>query len=311
MNKETLLRRSAASIRNGLFAILDWLRARSPPLEPKRNPNHSFVVRKPDDWAKRSFSQKIAWRCRNPDPKIDYAVWVDKHQVKKLVGGTFDVADTYLVVHDPADIDTKCLPDTFVMKATHGYNMSLLVENGIVKGGNRTTEGSWRLCESRYLQRVAQGWLNSHGERQRRRRERHYQQVRPGILFEQSLDPVDYELQLFLFDGQCRFAMVIYRGFHHKQVSHRLYDENWQPLEPGSDDAASSYERTREDIAQPPIELLENLRGLCQSIDHVRADFLVCGGRYFFSEFTFTHNAGAGPGMIGRYDPDLGLFWSH
>ena len=50
---------------------------------------------------------------------------------------------------------------------------------------------------------------------------------------------------------------------------------------------------------QPPRELLEKLLKLCRSIDHVRADFLVSGGKYYFSEFTFTHNGPGGPGAAG------------
>jgi hypothetical protein len=294
-------------IRDGLPPASDWARAVSRAL--KRRRRRLFSPRKPDDWEKRPFSEKIAWRCRNPDPTVDYATWADKHLVKSLVGAMFDVPDTYFVVHDPADIDAAQLPATFVMKATHGWDMSLLVEDGIVRGGNRTTEGAGQIANSRCLQQVANAWLNSRDERQRQRQEKHYQDVRPGILFERLLTPVEYEIQLFLFDGRCRFALVLYRGFHHTMTSHRLYTETWKRLAPGSDKAASGYEQSAEDIAQPPSALLENLEHLCQSIDHVRADFLVCGGKYYFCEFSFTHNGLGGPGLIGKYDAELGRCW--
>jgi hypothetical protein len=294
-------------VRGRLPAIPDWVRAVSQAL--KRTHGHLFGSRKPVDWDKLSFSEKIAWRCRNPDPDVDYATWVDKYRVKTLVGALFDVADTYLVVHDPADIDAAHLPPTFVMKATHGWNMSLLVEDGVVRGSNQTADGAGQIADSRYLQQVANSWLSSSNERERRRQEKHYQHVKPGILFEQSLVPIDYEVQLFLFHGHCRFAMGFYRGFHHINGLHRLYAENWKQLGPGSDQAASRYEQSEDEIEQPPSALLNNLQRLCQSIDHVRADFFVCGGKYYFSEFSFTHNGLGGPGLIGKYDADLGRFW--
>jgi len=132
--------------------------------------------------------------------------------------------------------------------------------------------------------------------------------VKQGILFEQFLEPVDHELQLFLFNGRCRLAMVFYRDFFHRGGTHRLYDEHWRELGPATPEAEAGYERAAPDTPRPPGELLDQLEALCRGIDHVRADFYVCGGEYYFSEFTFTHNLG-GPGFIGRYDADLGRYW--
>ena len=137
MRREPALRRT---VRKNLLAMSAWENTFLRPSNLARKLKHLVVSRKPADWDDRTFSEKKAWRCRHPDPWVDYALWVDKHRVKNLVAGMLDVPKTYLVVHDPADIDTRRFPGTFVMKATHGWNMSLLVENGIVQGGNRTTE---------------------------------------------------------------------------------------------------------------------------------------------------------------------------
>lgn len=264
---------------------------------------------KPPFWHMLTFSQKVAWRCNNPDPKIDYRTWVDKSLAKEIVRPYFKVAEPYLVVERPEDIDIARLPGTFIMKATHGWNMSLLVVDGIVQGGNRNLAGAGRIADTAFLQQVARAWLNSEEEERRRSWERYYRYVNPGILFEQFLSPVDHELQLFLFNGQFHFAMVFYRGFYHKDSSHRLLGERWRCLQPGSRGAASRYEWAAPETPRPSADLFSKLEKLCRSIDHVRADFFVCGNQYYFSEFTFTHNAGK-PGFIGKYDAALGRFWT-
>jgi len=265
-------------------------------------------IPKPTDWDSWTFSQKVRWRCQNPDPRIDYRVWADKHLVKDVVRPWFNVARTYFVTNNPDDIDADRLPSTYVMKATHGWDMSLLVTDGIAQGGNRNIVFKGRRADSGILQSVARTWFESPGERLRRAHERHYEFVQYGILFEQFLDPIDYELQLFLFGGRYRLAMVFYRDFFHRGTTHRLYDENWRELGPATPEAEGNYERAAPDTPRPPAELLEKLEELCRGIDHVRADFYACGSEYYFSEFTFTHNLG-GPGFIGRYDAGLGRHW--
>jgi hypothetical protein len=263
---------------------------------------------KPAAWDALTFSQKVTWRCRNPDPGVDYRVWADKYLVKQVVRPYFDAAEPYFVTADPYRIESARLPCTYVMKATHGWSMCMLVVDRISRGGNRRLAGAGRVADSEFLRQVALAWFHSRREQQRRLWERQYQFVRPGILFERFLDPIDYELQLFLFNGRCRFAMVFYRGFHHRGATHRLYDGDWTRLPPGSAEAESCYERRAPETPPPPAELLARLAQLCGSLDQVRADFFVSGEHYYFSEFTFTHSAGE-PGFIGRHDAMLGRFW--
>lgn len=264
---------------------------------------------KPADWKHWTYAEKVAWRCANPDPGVDYQQFVDKAQVKETVSGCFEVPANYQVVPTPELIDTTALPSTFVMKATHGWDMTLLVRDGVLAGTNRSTQHAGQPMNAKVLREIATAWFQSEEQEQRQQRQRHYQQVAKGLLFEQFIEPVDYELQLFLFNGKCALAMVFYRGFRHFPVTHQLYDERWCLLEPGSAAAADSFEREKGTIKPPPNGLLHSLEKLVGAIGHVRADFLVSRGRYFFSEFTFTHNGGRGPGLIGKYDRDLGLHW--
>lgn len=279
-----------------------------PYLEPYPLLRRLMNARKPPNWETLSFSDKIAWQCDNPDPAIDYAAMADKHRVKEIVRDKFLVPATFLYARAPEEIDAQALPATYVMKAAHGWNMSLLVEDRIALGDNHKRDDSGQRADTRYLREVAHSWLSSEAEHDRRRVERQYLFVKPGIMIEELLKPVDYELKLLLFRGRMRFAQVFYQGFEHSDFRYRHFDENWTEIEP-DEDVRPHYELNGGDIAIPSEEMLSNLFALCSGIDHVRADFYHCRGRYYFSEFTFTHNGLGGPGFIGSLDKALGAFW--
>ena len=89
---------------------------------------------------------------------------------------------------------TVAIPNTFVMKATHSWNMSLLVENGIVRGGNRSTKDAGRPSDPTYLRDLAIAWMNSEDHAGLRKAVQPYRNVEFGVIFEDYLCPVDYEI---------------------------------------------------------------------------------------------------------------------
>jgi hypothetical protein len=264
---------------------------------------------KPSDWEGLTFSQKIRWRCRYPDPKVDYAIWADKYRAKQIVAGVFEVPWTYAIIRNPEEITAVAVPKTFVMKATHSWNMSLLVENGIVRGGNRSTKDAGRPSDPTYLRDVAIAWMNSEEHAGLRRAVQPYRNVEFGVIFEDYLCPVDYEIQLFLFAGHCKIALVFFRPFFFENVEHQIYDENWTLREASAAHVTASSS-PRGEVPRPPDWLFKALERLCWPIDHVRVDFMVSGDRYYFSEFTFTHNGRNGPGFIASFDSELGRHWA-
>ena len=250
-----------------------------------------------------TFSEKVQWRCRHPDPKVDYASWVDKYRAKALVAGLIPVPHTYAIVRDPAEIATLALPDTFVMKATHGVGMTLLVENETVRGGNkwRETRGVRAIhLSSRRCYRLDE--LQAAGASKQGGAPLPACRLRGGV--RGDVRPVDYEVQLFLFAGRFRLALVFFRPFVFKNDAHHIYDEDWTLREASAAPAPPCIE-----VPRPPASLFETLERLCRPIDHVRVDFMVSDGRYHFSEFTFTHNGKYGPGLIASFDAQLGGYW--
>lgn len=260
-----------------------------------------------DDWG---FSDKLRWRCTHPDPALDYPVWVNKYYSKLLTSELFKSAETYQYATGLKEIRFTALPDTYVMKAAHAWGMCLLVRNGFASANNKEIFENGEAVDEQYLRNIAASWLASKREQMRRYNELHYSLVSPGILFEQFLDPVDFEYQFFLFRGECKLTMIIYRGFVHTLgVKHRLYDQNWNRLQPGTKEAERSYFDDIDETPAPPAKLMDDLKLLCRDIDHVRADFYFSRGECYFGEFTFTHAAGSA-GLLGKYDAELGRAWA-
>ena len=239
---------------------------------------------------------------------MDYASLADKYQSKQAVNPYFPVAKTYRVIRKARDIDKVGLPDRYVMKATHNWNRSMLVVDGRFCGMNRNRLLAGVHAHNTTLKALARLWLQPAIVRQWK--EVHYSHVRPGVLFEELIDPVDYELQFFLFFGICRMTMVLKRNFFHNQGTiYRLYDQDWHDIGPGSEETRKMYDDSPDGTPHPGHEVFSVLGDLCGHIDHVRVDFFVSGGQLYFSEFTFTHNGG-NPSLLGKFDAVLSRYWT-
>jgi len=102
---------------------------------------------------------------------------------------------------------------------------------------------------------------------------------------------------------------LVTRGFDFlRGETYRNYDADWTRLEPGSEQIASCYDNSPAETPRPSSTVLRSLEELCRDIDHVRADFFVCRGQMFFSEFTFTHNRGL-KSLLGKYEVKLSHYW--
>lgn len=179
------------------------------------------------------FAEKVRWRCTHPDPGVDYGTLADKYRVKAVVRPHFSVAECYKVARSAREIDQAGLPSTFVMKGTHRWNRAMLAVNDRFQGQNRSHNMCGKSVTNTRLRWLARKWLMEFSREWLT--ELHYRFVEPGILFEELIDPVDHELQFFLFYGICHMTMVVKRGFNHQNgIRYRLYDGNWRNLKPGS-----------------------------------------------------------------------------
>ncbi|MEZ5874713.1 MAG: ATP-grasp fold amidoligase family protein [Hyphomicrobiales bacterium] len=181
--------------------------------------------------------------------------------------------------------------------------MSLLVEDGTVRSTNRSLQDAGLRSDPVTFRRIATMWRDKYRQA---RRESYYRHVDFGVIFESYIQPIDYEVQLFLFSGRFKMAIVFFREFYFENFACHIYDEEWSLRKVSASEPGAARPSHAEVLR--PRDLFRSLELLCRHIDHVRADFLVSAGRYYFLEFTFTHNAGSA-GALRDYDAELRRNW--
>ena len=112
--------------------------------------------------------------------------------------------------------------------------MTRLVRRGIIQRGSRDDVDEGKAASSEILREIAARWLKSTQHLLLQAREHQYRDIEPGIMFEEFLQ-FNYEMELFLFNGTCRIAMVHMRKPGDEGPvgdGYRLYDRDWHRLEP-------------------------------------------------------------------------------
>ena len=220
----------------------------------------------------RDISAKLHWlklHYRNPI----YPTLVDKLAVRDVIRervGASYLADLYWAGSDPECIPWNELPQSFVAKATHGWNMNVFQtpEKPISIPEATRTFRSW-LCQRHDLR---------HGEWS-------YSQVQPKIIVEELLRPSDTELQdykFYCFDGEPRFLKVDGgRDGHRRQIHLSLECEpmpfhirHYDPF-----DVPPPKPRTLD-------EMIEIARALARDIPFARVDLYSFDRRVAFGEIT-------------------------
>ncbi|HUN43815.1 MAG TPA: ATP-grasp fold amidoligase family protein [Acetobacteraceae bacterium] len=243
----------------------------------------------------RSFSEKVVHRkLREADPL--YSVLADKwgvrDYVRSRVGEGF-LNEVYCVVDNPDCLPFASLPQRFVLKATHGSRMNLLVEDAQSADGDALK----RACRV-FLKRNFGADANEH----------HYAAIPHRIVAERFLTERDRRVPLtymfFMFHGKCH-AIQVHVDQPDAQVN-RFYDSKWSAL-PFSIEAPMG----------PAIEQPANLAGmiavaekLSDGLDFVRVDlYALDGQRIVFGEMTLTPEAGWGLFLPREWDFRLGALW--
>jgi hypothetical protein len=285
----------ARRIEDACLALLD--RALGYPLE-KRNfrKNHGYEL---DLNNPQSFNQKICWKkIHDRNPLLP--VLADKYKVRDYITSTLGkpVADQVLIpllvaTDDPDSLSFDRLPDSFVIKSSHGSGCNLLVHD------KRTLDRSQVVARCR-------SWLKtSYGVRAH---EWAYQHASKKILVEPMLKnrdgsiPSDYKCSMF--HGKCGIIQVDFDRFEAHTRS--LYDPQWNKI-----DAQWKWPRGG-DVPRPERldEMLRLAEILAGSLDFVRVDFYLVDGRLFVGELTHYPERGRGRFTPREFDFELGRLWS-
>ena len=254
-----LLRQTLCGLFGRKFYYRHWFRRR-----------HGYYpnLRKPV-----GYNEKLLWLALNADLEA-LSPFTDKWSVRRYVAdriGTSFLVPTYTVVRNLTQIPPlESLPNEFIMKATHGSHMTL-----IVKDKSQLPETTYRaLCHR---------WLNTSyyvltGEQV-------YKRCAPGILIEQLLHPsggslLDYKF--LCYQGEPCFIDV--HGDRFGVHRENYYTVDWTPLP-----IRQSLPDFEEPLLRPHElgQMIEVARVLSCEFTFVRVDLYAFDGQVYFGELTF------------------------
>ncbi|WP_382305764.1 ATP-grasp fold amidoligase family protein [Herbiconiux sp. UC225_62] len=265
----------------------------------------------------RTFTEKVRYKMlRDHRPLI--VTFADKAAVRDHVAsriGPGRLPRMLGLVDDPADLRTLDLPESYVVKPTHGSGACIVVSPGAPADASIPPAGSlWGYTHVRpeavaidQLVATARFWsaqLYGQGPN----REWAYGPVPRRVIVEEMLTgagggiPDDYKL--FVFNGRCRFIQV--DGGRFGGRTQDFFDTSWEhlPLSGGPAWAEPSPPRPRR-----LSEMVAIAETLGQDTDFVRVDLYHLPERVVFGELTSYPAGGDSPFHPASFDAEFGREW--
>jgi hypothetical protein len=247
----------------------------------------------PDLKTPKTFSEKIQY-LKVYGHLERFSKYVDKYDVREFVRekvGAELLIPLVGIYERTDDIDFGSLPNSFVMKATHGSGWNIIVQD--------KTRLDWNSAIKKMNKWLKKNYFNKNGESQ-------YKFLKRRILIEKYIsdstgDLKDYKF--FCFYGEPQFVQVDGDRF----TNHRrdIYDLNWNKLS-----VRFFYENLPEPVAQPEklYDMLQICRKLSREFAFVRVDLYFAYGRIYFGELTYSPDNGLKPFDPVRYDQIFGEY---
>jgi len=305
--------REAAAFRR--FQLAEWLTG-------YRHERRLFLEKHPyplDLRHPRTFNEKVCWRKihdRNPL----FPLLMDKYRVRGYVRQLLGdgVADRLLVplychARDPDEIPFEKLPADFVVKATHGSGMGL-----VVRGADASTRA--------VVEAACRGWLGRlYG---RDVHEWAYWRIPPGIVVEELLQGEDggppTEMDFHMFHGRCEMIELSKRQPQRFTPTQGTGGADWEDLRFENDDwrlrrYTAAWEEPKYQYPEhlrlppeaPPPFLADQLRiaeALSRGLDYVRVDMYRTADGPRFGELTIYTESGH-KDIEPAFDRELGDKW--
>ena len=293
-------------------------------------PSERGVVR----WRERSRLVRVVrlWRTRNPrtfrekvrykmlrDRRALVVTFADKAAVRDYVAevvGQQYLPNAYAIVDDPAALYDVSLPDSYVVKPTHGSGAAIVVsERAPLESRLPAKSGSWvyrhvaaEFAPRADVVRIAGEWVAQlYG--QGPNREWVYGRIPRRIIVEEMLAtsdgsiPDDYKF--FVFHGKCEFVQVDSGRFGRRTQDFFLPDWEHLPLSAGPPWANPAP-------AQPVClaEMIALAERLGAGTDFVRVDLYDVDGRIVFGELTSFPAGGDSPFDPESFNEVFGRPWT-
>lgn len=235
---------------------------------------------------------KLYWR----DPlAIKYA---DKYEVRKIIAkkiGKQYLNDLIAVYNSVDEIDLEELPNSFVLKGTHGSGYNIICKD--------KTSMDWK-----YEFKKMKLWMNTNYYWSKR--EWVYKDIKPRIICERYIEQEDNkelrDYRFFCFDGEPKFIAVDLNINNKNETRRNLYDLEWNLL-----DGEISYPREEKIIIEKPSKLEEMIylsKKISKPFPHARVDFYQIQNNVIFGEVTFFHQSGMGIFNPPEFEEKVGSF---
>lgn len=241
------------------------------------------------------FRDKIQWLKLNWfDSKA--ALCADKYEVRRIVRkkiGDQILNELYGVYNSIDEIDLKELPDSFVLKGTHGSGFNLICHDKSKIQWNDAFKKMKRWLHINYYWKYRE-WV--------------YKEIKPRIICEKYLQDdtgssslTDYKF--YCFNGDPIYCQVIKNretggtiDFFDKQWNHMPFRglHNW----PNSSSTIPKPKRYN--------EMIEYARKLSEGFPFVRVDFYYVKDQIYFGELTFFPKSGLGSFYPTEWNKKIG-----
>ncbi len=234
----------------------------------------------------RTLNEKIRWLIYNEKLELKSKL-TDKILVKSYVAnklGKNHSAELYGIYNDIDEIDCSMLPDSFALKANHGWRMNILVKN------KKTF-----IKEYKNIKKITRNWLKINYENFSL--EPQYKDIKRKLFIE-YLRPVDFngeirnDIQVWCFNGTALYV----------EHNSNFYNTKWEKQKFGYKIAPYNEEARPERLD----EIIEMAQKLAQGFDFVRVDFAIDGSDIHVLEMTFTPGSAIIPFADIKYDLELG-----
>lgn len=224
-----------------------------------------------------TFNEKLQW-LKLYDRKPEYCTYVDKYEVRDYIKKT--IGEKYLipligVYESVSDIPWDALPDSFVLKCTHGSGSNIICKD---KSKLNIREAITKL--NKWMKKNWY-WFG---------REWPYKDLKPRIICEEFISdtgttPDDYKIMCF--NGEPRIIQV------HRDRFGKGHTEDFYNLD-GKRLPCRKIAVSAENELDPNNfkEMVRLARVLAKGHPYIRCDFYRVGGKVYFGELTFYDASG-------------------
>ncbi|KWW14055.1 hypothetical protein AS888_00545 [Peribacillus simplex] len=263
------------------------------------------------DLIKKKFRERVGREVelKNPNKYNDKLQWLkfnwnnplaticaDKYEVREFV--TERVGESYLnelygVFESVDEINIDNLPNSFVLKGTHGSGFNIVCKDKSKMNWNKEYKKMKRWLKTNYYLQNRE-WV--------------YKDIKPRIICEKYITQGEEaelrDYRFFCFNGEPKFITVDFSITDKEKTRRNLYDLEWNLMK-----QEISYPKELTIKVEKPNKLNEMIylsKKLSSSFPHARVDFYYINEEVIFGEITFFHQSGMGEIRPVEFEEEMG-----